>query len=157
MRSMIRKAAALIGILAMTAPILLSRGTPKIYAQKLVDEVVAKHPDLLVFAMHVTAPGVTDNTIIASNVPSIIGKKSDADDLKAIDSPQPVTEVSKDGTRFEVLLPLRDRTGKAIGALVTVFPYKAGDDQKKLIRRAAALRNQVQRQIPSLAGLFGQA
>lgn len=147
-------AAILAGFLAAGALFLAAQTTPKIYAQKLVDEVTAKHPDLIIFAMHVTAPGAADNTIIASNKASIIGKKSDADDLKAINSPRPVTEVSADGKRFEVLVPLESRTGEKIGALVTVFHYKPGDNQHRLVARALQFRDQLRPRITSLAALF---
>lgn len=146
--------AILIGILAISAKLVTARVTRKIYAQKLVDEVAAKHPDLLLFAMHVTAPGAADNTIIASNEASIIGKKCDAVALKAINAPRSIAELSKDGKRFEVLVPLEDRTGKKIGALVTVFPYEAGDNLRKLVARALGLRDQVRKRIPSLTALI---
>jgi len=50
----------------------------RIYAQELVNETVAAHPDLLVVAMHVTPPGASENVIIASNI-GRIGKKADAE------------------------------------------------------------------------------
>ncbi|HEV2387037.1 MAG TPA: hypothetical protein VGS20_07235 [Candidatus Acidoferrales bacterium] len=145
---------AAFGMLAIGAMLARAQAPGKIYAQKLVDDVVASHPDVLVFAMHVTAPGAADNTIIAANVPAIIGKKSDADDLKAVASAQPVSEVAKDKARFEVLMQLKDRQGKTIGALATVFAYRPGDDQARLVRRAVLLRNQLRKSIPSLASLF---
>jgi hypothetical protein len=160
MRLLSTRAVAVIAILltgAMGAMPARAQGQQKIYAQKLVDETVAKHPDLLVFAMHVTAPGAADNTIIASNVPNIIGKKSDADDLKAVASPQPVSEVSADKTRFEVLSQLKDKQGRTIGALATVFKYTPGENQDKLVAHAFSLRNQLRRSIPSLESLFKPA
>jgi hypothetical protein len=38
------------------------------YAQKLVDDTLSKHPDVVIMAMHVTPPGGSDNVIIASNI-----------------------------------------------------------------------------------------
>src|SRR5216684_2546207 len=40
----------------------------KIYAQKLVEDTMEKHPDLLIFVYHVTPPGRTVNVIVASNI-----------------------------------------------------------------------------------------
>src|SRR5438552_18969734 len=48
----------------------------KIYAQELVNQTVAKYPDLLVVAMHVTARHGFDNVVIASNLGSF-GEKAD--------------------------------------------------------------------------------
>ena len=39
-------------------------------------ETVARYPEILVLAMHVTPPKSTDNVIIASNI-GRIGKKAD--------------------------------------------------------------------------------
>ena len=39
-----------------------------IYAQSLIDDLIRRHPDVLVAAMHVTAPGAAENTIIATNL-----------------------------------------------------------------------------------------
>ena len=47
-------------------PSTLLRG--KNYAQELVDQVVARHPELLVVAMHVTPPNDKQNIIVASNI-----------------------------------------------------------------------------------------
>jgi hypothetical protein len=157
MRSTKQRAAWAAGILLMTAVAASAQAAKNIYAQQLVDEVAAKHPDVVVFAMHVTAPGQSDNTIIASNVPAIIGKKSDADDLKAVASPEPVTEVARDHRRFEVLMQLQDRRKKTIGAVAAVFKYAPGDNQARLIRRAVAIRNRLRARIPSLASLFQPA
>src|SRR2546421_2163298 len=96
----------------------------KIYAQELVDQVVAKHPDLLVVVMHVTPPQATGNAIIASNI-GRIGKPGDEDDLRVIETGKPNLEVAHGGNRYEVELVLRDVAGETIGALGLVWPYKA--------------------------------
>ncbi len=128
----------------------------KIYAQKLVDETVAKHPELLVIAMHVTPPNTSDNVIIASNI-GRIGKKGDEDDLRVIRTGKPNLEVNKNGDRFEVELVLQNQSGKTIGALGTVFAYKAGTDKIGLQARAEKIRDELRRQILSLEKLFEPA
>jgi hypothetical protein len=93
----------------------------RIYAQTLIDQAVAQHPDVLVLAMHVTPPNTTDNVIIASNI-GRIGKKADADDLAVIQTGKAKLEVNAPGDRFEVELPLQDVSHHTIGALGVVFP-----------------------------------
>ena len=88
----------------------------KIYAQELVDQTVAKNPDLLVVVMHVTPPKSADNVIIASNI-GRIGKLGDEDDMRVINTGKPNLEVAHGGDRFEVELVLRDVVGGTIGAL----------------------------------------
>jgi len=125
----------------------------KTHAQKLVDETVAKHPDVLVLAMHVTPPNSSENVIIASNI-GRIGKKADEDDLRVIRTGKPNLEVNNTGDRFEVELVLQDVSGKTIGALGVVFPYKAGDNKSEFQRRAERIRDDLRKQIPTLALLF---
>src|ERR1700740_1581140 len=73
----------------------------KIYAQKLLDETLAKHKDVVIMAMHVTPPGKTDNVIIASNI-GRIGKKADEDDMRVIETGKPNLEVNTKGDHFEL-------------------------------------------------------
>ncbi|MDE0856218.1 MAG: hypothetical protein OSA97_17525, partial [Nevskia sp.] len=72
----------LLGAVALPAT---AETSGKIYAQQLVDKAVAKHPELLVLAMHVTPPGSADNVIVASNI-GRIGKKADDDDMSVVKS-----------------------------------------------------------------------
>ncbi len=83
----------------------------KIYAQKLVDETLAKHKNVVIMALHVTPPGKTDNVIIASNI-GRLGKKADEDDLRVIETGKPNLEVNKKGDHYEVELVLQDQSGR---------------------------------------------
>jgi hypothetical protein len=123
------------------------------WAQKLVDDALAKHPDVIIMAMHVVPPGSSDNVIIASNI-GRIGKKGDEDDLRVINTGQPNLEVNKTGDHFEVEIPLREASGKIIGACGIVFNYKKGDDQQARRRQAEAIGKEMQAQITTRAKLF---
>jgi len=124
----------------------------KIYAQELVNQTVAKYPDLLVVAMHVTPRHGSENVIIASNI-GRIGKKADAEDLKVIKTGETLAKVNKNGDRFEVELVLHDASLKPIGALAIVFPYKSGDDKAQFEKRAETIRDELGRQIADIGKL----
>jgi hypothetical protein len=147
-----------IAILCFTAAIALplqagsSLAPEKIYAQYLVNNVVAKYPDLLVVAMHVTPVKGSENVIIASNI-GRIGKKADAEDLRVIKTGETLAKVNKNGDRFEVELVLRDASQRPIGALAIVFPYKEGDDKSRFERRAETIRDELGRQIADVGKL----
>ena len=126
---------------------------PNIYAQKLVDETLAKHKEVIIIAFHVTPPNQTENVIIASNI-GRIGKKADEDDLRTINTGASNLEVNKAGNHFEDELPLLDQAGNRIGAVGIVFNYKAGDDKQKLAKNAEQVRDEMQKQIPSKEKLF---
>src|SRR5271156_7118371 len=90
-------------------------------AQKLVDEALAKHPEILLIAIHAAPPG-HKNLIVASNF-GRIGKIGDEDDMRCIHTGKSNLEVSEKGDHFEDEMVLLDATGKTIGALSVVFNY----------------------------------
>ncbi|MDQ6646605.1 MAG: hypothetical protein M3Y93_05130 [Pseudomonadota bacterium] len=137
---------------ALLALPLLAQEPAKTNAQHLVDQTLATHPDIAIMAMHVTPPQMKDNIIFASNI-GRYGKKADSDDLNVINNGKTNLEVNKAGDHFEVALPLLDANHKSLGALSLVYPYKAGDDKAALAKRARNVRDQMSRQIPSLANL----
>ena len=138
----------------VVCPLHAEYGAPqKIYAQKLVNRIVAEYPDLLVVAMHVTPPGESENVIIASNV-GRIGKRADAEDLQVIRTGETLAKVNKNGDRFEVELVLLDASRKPIGALALVFPYKAGDDASQFKTRATKIRDELAGEIPGVPKLM---
>ncbi len=127
----------------------------KIYAQKLLDETLAKHKEVVIMAMHVTPPGKTDNVIIASNI-GRIGKKADEDDLRVITTGKPNLEVNKKGDHFEVELVLQDQSGKTIGAVGIVFNYVKGKEAE-FQKNAEQIRDEMKQKTPTLAKLFEPA
>jgi hypothetical protein len=126
--------------------------TTKTHAQKLVDDTLSKHPEVIVLAMHVTPPKAKDNIILASNF-GRIGKKADDDDMKVINSGEPIVGVYGEGKRFGAELPLRDGANRTVGALSVGFRYKSGDDQKALLSKAEKVRDELQKRIPSVDSL----
>ncbi len=126
------------------------------YAQKLVDETLAKHPDLQILALHITPPGSSDNVILASSI-GRIGKKGDEDDLKVIETGEPILEVHISGKRFEVELQLHDASRKTIGAVSAVYAFKPGDDKAQFRKQAEQLRAELEKKIPPVAKLVEPA
>jgi hypothetical protein len=130
----------------------------KIYAQKLIDESMAKHPEIVILAMHVKSPTDPNYPIIAWGGPTgdkvRIGKKADEDDLRVITTGKENLEVSPAGNHFEVELPLQDESRKTIGALGVVFNYKPGDNKTGLKKKAEQIRDELRGQIPSESKLF---
>jgi hypothetical protein len=141
---------ALAGALAVS-----SQADKKIYAQKLLDETLAKHKEVVIMAMHVTPPGKPDNVIIASNI-GRIGKKADEDDMRVIDTGKPNLEVNKKGDHYEVELVMQDQSGKTIGAVGIVFMNEKGKEQE-FLKKATEIRDEMKDKTPTLAKLFEPA
>lgn len=123
---------------------------PAPYAQKLVDEALAKHPEIILIAIHAQPPG-HKNVIVASNF-GRIGKIGDEDDMRCIHTGKSNLEVN--GPHYEDELVLQDTSGKTIGALGVVFNYKEGDDKEALQKIAETTRDEMKAQIPSAKALF---
>jgi hypothetical protein len=128
-----------------------------IYAQTLINETVAKHPELLVLGMHAIKPGSKGSHMIAANLDRI-GKDDDEDDLAVSKEHKTILAPNiKEPTKFEVAVPLKDAGGQVIGSLSTVFKYAAGDDEVKMHAAAVAIRDDLARKIPNVAALFKAA
>jgi hypothetical protein len=119
-------------------------------AQKLVDEALAKHPEVILLAIHATPPG-HKNLIVASNF-GRIGKIGDEDDMRCIETGKSNLEVN--GRHFEDEVVMKDQSGKTVGAVGVVFNYKPGNDKIALAKIADQIRDEMQAQTPSAAALF---
>jgi iron complex outermembrane receptor protein len=122
------------------------------FAQKLVDEALAKHPEVILLAIHAQPPGHKD-VIVASNF-GRIGKLGDEDDMRCINTGKPNLEIDPTGKHFEAEIPLKDQGGKTIGALGVVFNYKPGDDKEASHRIANQIEAEMRAQLPTEKSLF---
>jgi hypothetical protein len=122
------------------------------FAQKLVDEALARHPEVILLAIHAQPPGHQD-VIVASNF-GRIGKIGDEDDMRCIHTGKPNLEIDPKGTHFEAEIVLHDKAGKTIGALGVVFNYKPGDDKNAYHHIADQIEAEMRAQLPKEGSLF---
>ena len=126
------------------------------YAQQLVDEVIAAHPEIEILAIHATAPESDYNIIAGSNI-GRIGKKADNDDMRCFFTGKPNLEVNSTGKRFESEMQLHDASGQLVGVVGVVVAYKKGDDRQILFNHATRIRDELEKRIPDSASLFRSA
>ncbi len=124
----------------------------KIRAQRLAEDVASRNPDLVRIGLHVTPPNRSENIIIASNVATKVGRKSDPEDLQVMKTGQPV--ILKENGNFDVTLPLHDASGKLIGAVGLTLKPKPGGKEADALRRAKAIAAELEKSIPSKESLF---
>ncbi len=124
-------------------------------AQKLVDELAAKYPELVRIGLHLTPPNRVDNIIVACNIAARIGQKSDPEDLKAMHTGKVV--VLKEEGNFDVTLPLHTASGKVIGAIGLTFKPLGNEQASSAAERAKRMAAEVEKQIPSEKKLFDSA
>jgi len=122
----------------------------KTFAQKLVEETLAKHSEA-------DEVGISANTRrgcigIASTDKSDIGGKCEKEDSEPILTGKPVVEKEKDG--FDVSLPLHDSAGKIIGAVGIGFKLAPSQTEASVTMQAQKIAAEMGAQIPSKAKLF---
>src|SRR6202049_1896185 len=107
---------------------------PAKFGQKLVDEVLQKHHEVVILVMHVTPPNGADNIIVASNI-GRYGKKADEDDLRVINTGKPNLEVNAAGNHFEVEMAFHDASKRLLGAIAVVYNYSKADNKEALHKK----------------------
>src|ERR1700694_1757020 len=96
----------------------------KIYAQTLVEQIMAKHPELISVTLHGVPPGLDKvYTMFAGSFLDRIGNSDDPDDIEVIT--KGITIVDPRWNRpndpikkFVMMMPLRDVSGGHIGLIV---------------------------------------
>lgn len=128
------------------------------YSQVLVDSLFEAHPELLILCAHTIPPGKPDTAMTISGCTiGRIGKAPDEDDLGVIRTGDERLEINETGDRFEDEMAIHDAKGRIIGALGTVYPYKAGDDKMALRAKAHAVLAEFEAKGTSAAKLLGPA
>src|SRR5258706_13224197 len=166
-------AAALATSVAFPASVAWSQDKPKknwtapaqkIYGQKLVDDDMKKHPELLSITLHGVPPGMDKvYTMFAGSFPDRIGNPDDPDDIdvivKGITILDPRWKRVKDtDKKFLVLMPMQDAKGENIGLVVYAFknPPKMFGMEEHYLKESMKLRGDLAKKIPSYDKLFEQ-
>lgn len=126
--------------------------TTKTHAQKLVDEALARHADVIVLALRGPVKG-REGIVVLGSTFGRHGKPADADDLKVMRADGPTTGVYSEGRRFGVDLPLHDARGAVFGTMNVGYALHEGDDTQALLAHAVALREEIQKWISSADSL----
>jgi hypothetical protein len=132
----------------------------KIYAQQLVNDLLAANGDLLAVGLHAIPPGGAEYQIVAHSR-DLIGKKDSEADVEMIKNDQTIIGPESTGyttvPRMVVHAALRDRTGRIVGLAVLSFKLEAGTTKLATHARAEALLKTLAGKIPDSAALFQPA
>ena len=126
-------------------------------AQGLVLATRNAHPELQKIGLHAIPPGQHDYAIIGSPTPSKIGKKSSESDLAVLYSGRPSVKPNDKGKFFDLCLPISDAAGRPIGITVMEIPFASAKDSADALKKASAVRDEMQAKIPSHAWLFAES
>lgn len=127
------------------------------FAQQLIVKIKAEHPEIQKLSLHAVPPGQTESAIIASNLPQKIGKVSSPGDLQTVAAGKPNVHRIDQGSFWDTFVPVHNRHGRVIGFLIMEVPFSTASTEAGAIAEGIRIRNEVQRQVPTLETLFGPA
>jgi iron complex outermembrane recepter protein len=145
-----------LGLAQLLEPMQLDARVPQhTYAQFLVDELLARHPEVEVVALHARTPATgSDYPILASNI-GRIGRPAGESYLEVIRSGRPQVSVNEDGARIETKVPLKDASGATVGALTAVYPFRRGVGNDQVLADATRMAAELQPRIANAPALLG--
>lgn len=136
----------------------------KTLAQKVIDDVWARHQDEMVgITFHAKPAGLDKYAMIAGTWPDRVGKASADDDIMSAEEGfiilDPRYRKNDSDPKYLVIIPLRDQASANIGAIVFGFKNPAGSGKSGPDYTAIAtfLRDEMQKKIPSAAALYQPA
>ena len=124
------------------------------YAQTLVRNTSAAHPEMTFIGLHVTPPGKPDNVIIACTDQSKIGRVSTELDMAIIKNKDTKVHFSKPRNDYEVDQWFSDAAGDTLGMIVFHFAGASTKSEDDAVRFATAIRAELQKSIPNRERLF---
>jgi hypothetical protein len=128
--------------------------TKNIFAQKVVEEIKAAHPEITGLEVAAIKPGKGCQTIAATEAKEI-GQKCDKDELTARKTNRPFVEQEK--TEFDVTLPIHDPAGKIIATAGMDFKLEAGRTKETVVGEALKIGAELERRLTSERELFRPA
>ena len=131
-------------------------GTNKIFAQQLVEQTLASHPELDGVELASTPPHKTQCVTIAATETKGIGEKCDKDEFTAMKTNKPFVEKEREKGKevYDVTVPIHDSAGKVIATAGIDFKPKPGQQQSEIEQVAQQVAQELEAKIKSKEKLF---
>ena len=126
-------------------------GKSKIYAQKLVEELLPQHPEVSALELAAISPDNNQCKTIAATEAKEIGEKCDKDELTAMNSNQPFVEKEREkgAVVWDVTMPIHDSAGKVIATVGMDFRPANGLNRTRVIASARQIAKELEIRIES--------
>lgn len=143
-------------IIASVGSIAQTTASPKIFAQKLVEETLAAHSELVGLELAATPPGKSQCVTIASSETKGIGEKCDKDEFTAMKTNKPFVEKEKENGKevYDVTIPIHDATGKIIGTAGIDFKPEQGQTDAQVAQRSVQIAKELESKLKTKEQLF---
>lgn len=146
---------ALLVIVAGVVGYAQTTASAKIFAQKIVEETFAAHPELADFELAATPPGKTQCVTIASTETKGIGEKCDKDEFTAMKTNKPFVEKEKEnGNVYDVTIPVHDPNGKIIATAGIAFKPQPDQTSAQVTERSQQIAKELEAKVNTKEKLF---
>ena len=128
----------------------------KIYAQKLVNETLAAHPDIMGLEISAAYAKKDDCSTIASDEELGIGEKCDRDEYSVMETNKPFADKTKEHGKefFDVNVPIHDPNGKIIGIVGIDFKPDPKQTPEQASERALQIAKEISAKVSSREQLY---
>lgn len=129
-----------------------------ILAQKVTEELAAKHSEIASLEVSATPLQQTTCVTIAATEAKEIGGKCDDDEFAAMKTNKPFVEKANEGGKevYDVTLPLHDASGNVMGTIGMDINPAPGQGQSKVVEQALQVVREFEKRIPSREKLFAR-
>ena len=130
--------------------------TPKIFAQKIVNETLAAHPELQGLEISSAYAQKDKCQTIASDEAKGIGENCDQDEYTAMESNKPFVDLATDeGKKFyDVNIPIHDASGKVIAIVGIDFKPDPKQTEAQASEQAEKIAKEIEAKVPTREKLF---
>jgi hypothetical protein len=126
-------------------------GAEKIFAQRVVDEIKAAHPEITSLELAARQPGKGCVTIAATEAKEI-GQKCDQDELTVWKTNRPFVE--QETQEFDVTIPIHDAAGHTIATAGMDFQRQPNRSKASVTGEALKIGAELQQKLRSESDLF---
>ena len=123
-------------------------------AEEIVLEILSAHPLLRRMGLHVIPPGREHMILIANGNATRIGIRTSEGDFAAVKAGKIYGPRIEDGQFYNMKMPMFDTQHRQIGILVMEIACTDAVSEEDAAQKAAAIREEVAKKIPSLESLF---
>jgi hypothetical protein len=128
----------------------LRAASGKIFAQRLIETELMKHPE--VSSLEISVITKEGCRTIAASDPKDLKEKCDEDELQTLRTGKPYVE--KEGDGFDVTLAFHDASGKIMAAVGMDFKAEEGQTNEGVAAQGRQVVSEMEAQVPSKDKLF---
>ena len=130
--------------------------TAKIYAQKVVNETLTAHSEIMGLEISAVSPKNNECTTIASDEELGIGEKCDQDEYDVMKTGKPFADKTTDHGQefFDVNVPIHDANGKVMAIVGVDFKPDPKQTAAQATEGAQKIAKEIEAKVPSKEKLY---